>query len=301
MIDALQNLLFSNETPDIVLFLGRFHPLVLHFPIALLLFSAGLELFRLKKKKNTEDTGQFSISPDAYAKVARITWIWGTISAAIALLFGLLLGLGGGYNEDLLNSHAYWGIGLFFAALLCAYFHENKKIPHAVTYFSILLTLIALIVTAHHGGSLSHGKDYLFTYAPDGLRKLNGLPPKKVAQKNALYSDKTEVYKEIIVPILRENCFECHGPEKQKNGCRLDSIREMESYGVVIPGDLESSMLYTLLVTDDDEDIMPPVGKGHITPKKVELIKLWILSGASYTETLGESSHKEAFMKELKK
>ena len=47
MIDALQNLLFSNETPDIVLFLGRFHPLVLHFPIALLLFSAGLELFRL--------------------------------------------------------------------------------------------------------------------------------------------------------------------------------------------------------------------------------------------------------------
>src|SRR5262249_61577468 len=32
-----------------------------------------------------------------------------------------------------------------------------------------------------------------------------------------------EFFEKQVRPLLAENCFQCHGPEKQKGGLRLDS------------------------------------------------------------------------------
>ena len=40
----------DNSVPDFVLFLGRFHPLVVHLPIGFLLFAFILEVFSRWKK-----------------------------------------------------------------------------------------------------------------------------------------------------------------------------------------------------------------------------------------------------------
>ena len=40
----------DSSVPDLVLFLGRFHPLLVHFPIGFLFFAFILEIFGRRKK-----------------------------------------------------------------------------------------------------------------------------------------------------------------------------------------------------------------------------------------------------------
>ena len=35
--------------------------------------------------------------------------------------------------------------------------------------------------------------------------------------------DQVRFFETKVRPVLAENCFKCHGPEKQKGGLRLDS------------------------------------------------------------------------------
>jgi hypothetical protein len=72
-----------------------------------------------------------------------------------------------------------------------------------------------------------------------------------------------------IRPILSENCFACHGPDKNKRkaGLRLDRKEEATSKlesgdRAIVPGDLEQSKLLKLVTTADEDDRMPPKKTG---------------------------------------
>src|SRR5258705_12044060 len=58
---------------------------------------------------------------------------------------------------------------------------------------------------------------------------------------------KLEFFEKKIRPLLAENCFKCHGPEKQKAGLRLDSLASIMKGGdsgpAVAPGKPEESLL----------------------------------------------------------
>src|SRR3984957_619627 len=73
-----------------------------------------------------------------------------------------------------------------------------------------------------------------------------------------------EFFEKKIRPVLAENCYQCHGPEKQKAGLRLDSAAGIgkggESGPSVIPGDTEKSLLLKAVRQTDDLK-MPPKGK----------------------------------------
>src|SRR5688500_18289187 len=57
-----------------------------------------------------------------------------------------------------------------------------------------------------------------------------------------------EFFEKNIRPILVERCYECHGPEKQKGGLRLDSraavLKGGESGPSVNPGKPAESLLW---------------------------------------------------------
>src|SRR6188472_601287 len=68
-----------------------------------------------------------------------------------------------------------------------------------------------------------------------------------------------------IRPLLSENCYECHGPKKQKSDLRLDNLPFILQGGkggpAVVPGDVEGSRLI-LAVSYEDADLqMPPDAK----------------------------------------
>src|SRR5688500_16370039 len=68
-----------------------------------------------------------------------------------------------------------------------------------------------------------------------------------------------------VRPILSDNCFACHGPDKntRKADLRLDTKEGAfaaleEGAHVVVPGKPEQSELYRRIATDDEDDLMPP-------------------------------------------
>ncbi|WP_417389147.1 DUF1553 domain-containing protein [Gimesia sp.] len=81
-----------------------------------------------------------------------------------------------------------------------------------------------------------------------------------------------------VLPILSENCFRCHG-EKDKGDLRLNS-RE-EALKAIVPGDADASELISRIVTDDENERMPPTDEG-LHPAQVEILRDWIKGGAKW-------------------
>src|SRR5262245_30790420 len=62
-----------------------------------------------------------------------------------------------------------------------------------------------------------------------------------------------------IRPILVENCYQCHGPDKnqRKADLRLD-VREIAvEIGAITPGKTDESELVARIHSDDPEEVMP--------------------------------------------
>jgi hypothetical protein len=95
-----------------------------------------------------------------------------------------------------------------------------------------------------------------------------------------------------IRPILAENCFACHGPDKNKRkaGLRLDRREDattaLESGGfAIVPGQAAQSKLLSLVATERDEDRMPPPKTGkRLSAEQIARLRDWIAQGAAWKE-----------------
>src|SRR3954467_7093536 len=67
-------------------------------------------------------------------------------------------------------------------------------------------------------------------------------------------------YNRDIRPILSDNCFACHGPDKNKRKAklRLDLREEALSVEAFVPGKADESELVRRIFSKDDEEVMPP-------------------------------------------
>jgi len=88
-----------------------------------------------------------------------------------------------------------------------------------------------------------------------------------------------------IRPILSENCFVCHGHDKnnRKAKLRLDDRDVAIEREAIVPGKPEQSKLVEHIFSTDADEIMPPP-KTHktLTQTQKELLKNWIAAGAPY-------------------
>lgn len=88
-----------------------------------------------------------------------------------------------------------------------------------------------------------------------------------------------------IRPILSENCYLCHGPDKntRKGKLRLDQRVEAVAKKAIVPGKPEDSELIKRLLTTNADDVMPPPETHKvITPSQRETLRRWIAQGAEY-------------------
>ncbi|MEZ5940071.1 MAG: DUF1553 domain-containing protein [Planctomycetaceae bacterium] len=88
-----------------------------------------------------------------------------------------------------------------------------------------------------------------------------------------------------VLPILRENCFRCHG-EKDKGGLRLNNREAALKSGdsevpAVVPGDADASELIARIKTDDEFSRMPPTEDG-LSKEQVAVLENWVKSGAAW-------------------
>lgn len=92
-------------------------------------------------------------------------------------------------------------------------------------------------------------------------------------------------YNRDIRPILAENCFACHGPDKASREAKLRlDVREVAvAKEAIVPGYAEASELVFLINTEDEDDLMPPPDSHKsLTAEQKEMLAEWIQQGAVY-------------------
>ena len=94
-----------------------------------------------------------------------------------------------------------------------------------------------------------------------------------------------------VRPILSDNCFLCHGPDKgtRMADLRLD-VREgafatRKNGTVVVPGKPDDSLMIKRIFSDDAGYRMPPVfARKTLTADQKNILRRWVEQGAQWKE-----------------
>ena len=247
-------------------FLGRFHPLVVHLPIGLLVLVPLLEV-----------AGAFR---PALREAAGFVLALAFASCLFALSLGFLLAYGSGASGTGVTRHLWGGIVLTIVVLICLFARPQWSAQGAGYVYPALLAcmLIALVWTADQGGSITHGSNYLTQYMPAGMKRVLALG----ATPSASF------YAKHIHPILDSNCASCHGEGQAKGGLRMDTYESLMKGGkdglVIVAGSSAKSVLFErITLPPDHKQFMPAEGKPPLQPEEIAWIKAWIDQGASPT------------------
>ena len=96
-----------------------------------------------------------------------------------------------------------------------------------------------------------------------------------------------------IEPILREQCYECHGEKKGRGKLRLH-VRDLALKGgatgpLLVPGDSAKSYVVQRILGEGDEDRMP-LDEEPLTDEQTALIRAWIDQGAEWPAAAGTAA-----------
>jgi uncharacterized membrane protein/mono/diheme cytochrome c family protein len=251
---------------DWLQFLGRFHPLVVHLPIGLILLLPLLELAGTRRPALREAAG-------FVLQIALVTCV-------AAIFFGFMLAYGSGEMGGTVTRHMRGGIVLALELLLCNVVRISWVAGHLPRAYPTLLagTLLTLAWTAHQGGSLTHGSDYLTRYMPPRI--------KRVLAPSAVAAHPDSFFARHIYPVLDTKCVACHGTNKEQGGLRLDSYESLMAGGkdgaVIAPRNPDGSVLLKkVTLPPSDPHFMPAEGRTPLTPDEIAKIHAWVLAGAS--------------------
>lgn len=269
-------------------FLGRLHPMIVHFPISLLMLAAVLELFSLKKFESPLRSG-----------INTLVFV-GAISAIVAALLGWQLSNQEETIGDAFAIHQWTGnitaaIGSITAVLLYRIL-KNKQVGLVKAYRLILfLSTLSVSVAGHFGASLTHGDDYLTSTLPwtDDYVKGNNFKLAALPADSILSEAQQQELIIQVKAIFAHNCYKCHSSQKVKGELRLDqkhmAMKGGEDGVVIIPGKPEESeIIRRLTLPRSDDESMPPKGK-TLQKQEIELLSYWIANGAPWPDSSGQS------------
>ena len=291
--------MFSTLTEPAVLtnfwlwqFIGRLHPMIVHFPIVLLIIALVLELLVAWREQN-------ELRP-----AINVLLITGATSAVLSVVLGWFLKTQDDYSGDLLVIHQWSGIACAVFAIASVWMHRrvfsDGQLHLRTAYQSLLaLTVVGVSVAGHYGASLTHGETFLTEVFPwNNAIDIPTNPNFDIAQ---LTSNSDSISGKQIADlnlevrsIFAHNCYKCHSSAKIKGELRLDTkafvMKGGESGDVISAGHPDQSeLLRRLLLPRKDEDSMPPKGKS-LSESEIATVKLWIQLGAPWPDSLEERS-----------
>lgn len=244
---------------------GRLHPLILHFPIVLLIMAVVL----------------LWLGEDQWEKMGRITLLIGANFAGITVVAGLILATED-YEGEALSWHKWLGVlSLGFSVLI--YFFI-KKSQNSLRLIGSLLAIM-LLLTGHFGANLTHGEDFL-------LAPLLTKEVKTVALEDA------EVFRDLVQPIFETKCISCHKEGKIKGELRMDHLEGIQKGGksgpFILAGNPDQSLLIQRInLPLENEEHMPPKNKLQLTDDELDILRFWVASGASFEQKVLELSQEE--------
>ena len=269
-------------------FLGRLHPLIVHFPVGLLCIALLLEA-----------VGWFRKSTELRAGITAMVWI-GTISSVVAAALGLVLSRQDDYGGTTVVIHQWTGLATMTLAIGTVFALRSGRMQ---LYRGLLtVTVLGVSLAGHYGAMLTHGDDYLTSVLPDSdapSAPANGSSQFAFASAGQALNDQQigELTVEVR-SILAHNCYSCHGPAKVKGGLRLDKKEHIFKGGedgvVLVAGHPEDSdMIRRVKLPAGHDDAMPTKGK-RLTEHDIEVLEYWIKQGAPWPSGAEKSIYKVA-------
>lgn len=250
--------------------LGRMHPMLLHFPIVILMLAMVLEFFRFKSKHNTQEF---------YQSFTSNLLLYGTLVSALTVIMGLFLSKEEGYSGSVLQWHKWTGVSIVFFAAIIYWSRNASWYKDPVAKAGAVITSFCIIFTGHYGAILTHGDNFIL--AP-------------IAFEEAVVPiDQAVVFDHVIQPILEQKCISCHNPDKLKGELILVDSASILKGGktgeLFVAGKPELSLLMERIhLPLEDEKHMPPSGKVQLTPNEITLLSLWIKANADFSKKVIE-------------
>ena len=267
----------GNERWQFMQFVGRFHPLAVHLPIALLILVPVLEI-----------AGRM---PRFTYLLPAVDFLLGVavVALIVATFLGWCLGRSGGYSGSIIAQHMWGALGVAAVAWTC-WLLRGRENPTRF-YAGLIVVSVGLVsFTGYRGGQLSQGENHLTEFMPEPLAGWMGVSAVDRIKTNPANGGPNTLYGARIQPVLDRQCVSCHGRNKHKANLRLDSFEAVMHGGkhgaVVKPGDSKTSeLLRRITLQRPDDDAMPPDGKSPVADSDAKVIAQWIAAGASGTQT----------------
>lgn len=261
-------LFFSSNihVPVLLQVLGRAHPLMLHFPIVLLLMAFVFEL-----------AAAFSKKQPLLLSIANWVLLGACLAAVITALMGLFLSRESGYDGDELNIHKWTGVTCALLGFLWYALRNTLRKSKIATVTTGLGTVVVLLVAGHKGADLTHGKSFLL--APITATETAAPIPLEDAV----------IYAHMVKPILEQKCIGCHNKSKAKGELVMETTQSLLKGGKNGKlWDLNAAnlglMMRRIHLPVEDKEHMSPKGKPQLTDEEIKVIYLWIKAGASFTK-----------------
>ena len=259
--------------------LGRLHPMIIHFPIVLLIAALAFELMDRRRKTET------------YRQAVQLLVVGGMVASILSVVFGLALASSGEYGEEQVSTHRWTGIftALFSVITMAAYRMQRPGLG----FIMLIITVFNVIVTGHLGGEITHGEGYLTAGLSGSSEVEEGAGDEQVPHgvflaslKTPLSEDQVQGLNLRVRSILAHSCYSCHGAGKVKGMLRLDSkdaIFEGGEHGPVLVAGKpeESEMIRRVTLPRGHKEAMPVKGK-PLTADEIEVLKQWIKLGAPW-------------------
>lgn len=268
------------------LFIGRFHPLVVHLPIGILLFTILMQVLAYYKKTTISNT------------IISVGILSSFVCATLSIVSGLLLSQNGNYQSSTVLLHQWMAITLTILLLVVWLSKRLEKLKGlflklSLSNWLLLVCLLLVVLTGHQGSILTHGEGYLSKYLPERFKKI--LSIKSVQRNNRLVSelDSVELYRDIVQPLLNKRCVGCHRQDNAKGELVLSSyeliMKGGKSGSTIVAGEASKSELYRRITMPESRPKFMPTGNGiPLTPIEIYFIRNWIDGGAKQGETISQ-------------
>jgi uncharacterized membrane protein/mono/diheme cytochrome c family protein len=286
--------------------IGQLHPALVHFPVALLVVAAALELVNTIGGVLGREDGEYPSS------AARTCLTLAALGGAAAAFSGWTLSermVISARIADAVEWHRWSGVGaagLAIAALACAFLARDGERVGARRLYRLLLMVGAGVVSwaGHQGGVLVHGEDALGRpieallehYRGGGVTTdarpassprdaaaetgtpETGTPETGTAELETAALDPTEALAREARALLAARCVECHGAVRSENGVRLDTREAILDDFLAFAGDPDGSLVVERVeLPPDDEEAMPPPDEGPpLSEDERRLLRRWI-------------------------
>ncbi|MFL5811229.1 MAG: chitobiase/beta-hexosaminidase C-terminal domain-containing protein, partial [Flavisolibacter sp.] len=244
---------------------GRMHPMILHFPIVLIVLYVLWTLFfqgRISTTESEMQTGEWLLLLAAF-------------TSAITALAGLFLSREEGYDAEALLWHKWEGISVSLIMVLWYAGRGRLAKTKAGTITATLVSFALIIFTGHQGAGITHGQNFLL--AP--------IFPEK-QQPQVLLEDAV-VFNDMVKPVLQKKCMSCHNSKKAKG----DLVMETEA--LLLKGGKDGKlwdstaadfglMMKRIHLPLEAKKHMPPQGKPQLTEEEMLVLTDWIKTGSDF-------------------